>query len=1192
MKRPFSPCVRPRLLRVLSIAAVLLFSGAAASGQSLNSPIGVATEASGMLVATDTNGPSIVRIDPAGGCTVVSSGAVGTGPALSMPHGIAVEAGGTLVVADLSGVLLRVDPASGDRTIVSGAGTGAGPALVGPWNLAIEATGDILALLPSGSVLRVDPVTGDRTIVSNVATGTGPAFVECYGITVEPGGDILVVDYVLDAVLRVDPVTGNRSIVSSGAVGSGPTFNSGVGMIVEPGGTLVLVDNTINAVFRVDLITGDRSLVSGSGAGSGPAFQNPLLVTMLPGGSLYVSDDLGGAVLEVDPVSGLRTPTSCYLPGQEIDLSITTAFIQRWNDSGSGANVDGSFWDPDILGTPNVYSFGSAARPNYAPPSQVGVGRSLTGIGVPGGAFAHPVGFTQIWNDAGSGANLDGSFWSPIPPPGYVSLGSVAQFGYAMPPVTSFVCVRSDLVVQGVVGNQIYNDSGSGANADFSAWDIVAPPGAIDVGTFIGVGNYAQPSNSAVWCLRADAVTTSTPTAAQLETLIATFGPIFRLHPSELYLPDDPTGVLDDPGTNLVWALVQNPSSFSSFNQTILGGSPTSSTTILDDVQAALSLPQATQPEFTYYLHFDVGLNGSGVPTLPLSLGNLDRAKAYVRVRPIDGVVTELQFWLWYPWNGPGKAQAECGSLPSVTFNPTGDAGTHYADWENVRIRLTNKTLSNPGAYTLLNAQLSRHSFDVEVPAANLLYDGTNPVVYVAKDSHAHYPGPGAFDYDRVSSTNVGLCTASVDTFDQTANGGPELDASTRYQLVSSEWPSIPTNAPDWFFFGGQWGGFDPNQFCVSAFGVNLYCFEEIGNGKPGLQARDGFDAGVPLDARLGSLRFSTESRGDGCSNADALISHVSPLQDTITLVGGPTSIQDVRVTVDLAHSSIGDLEITVTSPSGTSVVLHDNQSGTADSLFVHYTTSGNANAAPYHVGASMVAAEVLGTSRWIGEDASGTWTIDVVDTASGHDGVLNRWCVSTTDLSSVFDPQVTNYTLDLPAGTSSTFLTPQAMNHEAEVSVFFNGVTYPIETDANPIAGQGSLLGLSSPSLPLDPGVNSGTITVSFPGGPSRDYALTINVAVPPALVFRRGDVSDNGGVALNDVIVILGYLFSGGATPNCLDAADINDNGGVALDDVILLLGFLFQGGAPPAAPGPFDCGPDVNADSQAPCVSTSCP
>ena len=52
-----------------------------------------------------------------------------------------------------------------------------------------------------------------------------------------------------------------------------------------------------------------------------------------------------------------------------------------------------------------------------------------------------------------------------------------------------------------------------------------------------------------------------------------------------------------------------------------------------------------------------------------------------------------------------------------------------------------------------------------------------------------------------------------------------------------------------------------------------------------------------------------------------------------------------------------------------------------------------------------------------------------------------------------------------------------------------------------------------------------------------------------------------------------LLGHLFLG-ARAGCLAAADADGDGGVALNDALYLLVYLFQGGPPPPAPFP-DCG-----------------
>ena len=69
----------------------------------------------------------------------------------------------------------------------------------------------------------------------------------------------------------------------------------------------------------------------------------------------------------------------------------------------------------------------------------------------------------------------------------------------------------------------------------------------------------------------------------------------------------------------------------------------------------------------------------------------------------------------------------------------------------------------------------------------------------------------------------------------------------------------------------------------------------------------------------------------------------------------------------------------------------------------------------------------------------------------------------------------------------------------------------------------------------------------------------------------FVRGNVNNDERINLPDVQSILGYLFLGWATPECLDSADVNDNGNVSIEDPIFLLGHLFLGGEDPPEPFP---------------------
>jgi hypothetical protein len=64
---------------------------------------------------------------------------------------------------------------------------------------------------------------------------------------------------------------------------------------------------------------------------------------------------------------------------------------------------------------------------------------------------------------------------------------------------------------------------------------------------------------------------------------------------------------------------------------------------------------------------------------------------------------------------------------------------------------------------------------------------------------------------------------------------------------------------------------------------------------------------------------------------------------------------------------------------------------------------------------------------------------------------------------------------------------------------------------------------------------------------------------------------------VEITDAIRTLEYLFLGGQTPNCLDAADADDSGQIDITDAVYSLSYQFLGGEPPPPPGPTTCGLD---------------
>lgn len=64
----------------------------------------------------------------------------------------------------------------------------------------------------------------------------------------------------------------------------------------------------------------------------------------------------------------------------------------------------------------------------------------------------------------------------------------------------------------------------------------------------------------------------------------------------------------------------------------------------------------------------------------------------------------------------------------------------------------------------------------------------------------------------------------------------------------------------------------------------------------------------------------------------------------------------------------------------------------------------------------------------------------------------------------------------------------------------------------------------------------------------------------------FVPGDANGSGAVDIDDVVFLIGYIFSGGPAPDPLESGDADCSGGVDIDDVVYLIGYIFSGGPPP--------------------------
>jgi hypothetical protein len=493
-----------------------------------------------------------------------------------------------------------------------------------------------------------------------------------------------------------------------------------------------------------------------------------------------------------------------------LDVEYATSFDWVWDDSGSGAVYDGAFYRP----VPPASDFSAIAhygQGDYGTP----YGLLATARERTSGALAPPAGFELIWADVGSGATDDGAFWWPQPRPGYQCLGVVATHYWNPPSLTEVQCPREELTAPGYIGSEIWNDDASQADRDFGSWQI-APSGGngLFTGTFAGQSypgdqGYAKP-NYPVYVLDDRGVASSPPLSEEeIIALIATSAPVIHLYPGERYRPDDPERVLD--AAKLQWALVRNEGSFDDQYSEHPGGMPTSAATLMDDVayiedEIRPSAPYNDDPAFRIWLEIPQEVIDDGLAS----------AKPVVHVRP-RGPLTEIQFWYFYAFNGPGRLQICWEHCEYEQFD---ESGRHWGDWEMVSLLVDNSSQS------VVATGMSHHG-DVEwVQYAHVEKhtDGIRPLVYAAVNSHAHYRHAGEHYYAVVWHRGPIKAT----TYDLTGHG--DLVMVGDYYLA----PDEPIIDSTWLGFPYRWGQYIWNFDEVYFLSTNYFDYEEVIPGPSG----------------------------------------------------------------------------------------------------------------------------------------------------------------------------------------------------------------------------------------------------------------------------------------------------------------------------------------------------------------------
>ena len=217
-----------------------------------------------------------------------------------------------------------------------------------------------------------------------------------------------------------------------------------------------------------------------------------------------------------------------------------------------------------------------------------------------------------------------------------------------------------------------------------------------------------------------------------------------------------------------------------------------------------------------------------------------------------------------------------------------------------------------------------------------------------------------------VNLTSMGSATSIAIQVDNDA-GGP--NGYTTVQTVTGN---------------GNYGPFGPY---ASGSAVNVRLVHNI-------------DAGCNLD--LNNVVTTCGGPGTSCAYPSTT---TSPILDNTTSTNsiyvpalGAQTVADLNVFVNLSHTWVADLTLTLQSPNGTSVTLMAvNSCGDYDNMTVEFDQQATTPIGVVCPMTNIYAIPASSLAAFNGQLMEGTWTLSVNDNAPGDTGTLNSWCLIPT---------------------------------------------------------------------------------------------------------------------------------------------------------------------------------------------------
>ncbi len=174
----------------------------------------------------------------------------------------------------------------------------------------------------------------------------------------------------------------------------------------------------------------------------------------------------------------------------------------------------------------------------------------------------------------------------------------------------------------------------------------------------------------------------------------------------------------------------------------------------------------------------------------------------------------------------------------------------------------------------------------------------------------------------------------------------------------------------------------------------------------------------APTDTCNSSTNNTSVPIPDGAGSNQA----GTPATSVINIASTAT-VSDVNITINISHTYIQDLVITLISPTGTEIVLFNRECSNEDGIQVTYDDEASAIISCANpVTGTAIPTNLL--SGFDGENPAGNWTLKVVDYYTGDTGTINSWSLELCEAQSVTNSTFTNNPITV--GTNSTYIVKQ----------------------------------------------------------------------------------------------------------------------------------------------------------------------